>query len=122
MPRTRSLAWSELKIGVLTIVAVGIAAFSIFMLTQGRGFFWQRYSLKTRFDNVAGLKSGSPVRVAGVEVGTVTSVSDFVGDQVDVVLEVNKSMRPRITSGSTASLGSVSLLGESAVDVSPSTK
>ena len=26
MPRTRSLAWSELKIGVLTIVALVIAA------------------------------------------------------------------------------------------------
>ena len=90
MPRTRSLAWSELKIGVLTIVAVVIAATTIFMLTGGRGFFWQRYNLKTRFDNVAGLKSGSPVRVAGVEVGIVTSVDDFVGEQVDVAdLEVH---------------------------------
>ena len=80
MPRTRSLAWSELKIGVVTILAVTIAAVTIFMLTGGRGFFWQRYNLKTRFENVAGLKSGSPVRVAGVEVGTVTSVDDFVGD------------------------------------------
>jgi phospholipid/cholesterol/gamma-HCH transport system substrate-binding protein len=122
MPRTRSLAWSELKIGVLTIVAVTIAAVTIFMLTGGRGFFWQRYNLKSRFDNVAGLKAGSPVRVAGVEVGTVTSVDDFVGEQIDVVLEVNKSMRDRITSGSTAYLGSVSLLGESAVDITPSTK
>lgn len=122
MPRTRSLAWSELKIGVLTILAIAIAAVTIFMLTGGRGFFWQRYNLKTRFDNVAGLKSGSPVRIAGVEVGTVTSVDDFVGEQVDVTLEVNKSMRERITSGSTAYLGSVSLLGESAVDITPSTK
>jgi phospholipid/cholesterol/gamma-HCH transport system substrate-binding protein len=121
MPRTRSLAWSELKIGVLTIAAVVIAALTIFLLTGGRGFFWQRYDLKTRLDNVAGLKSGSPVRVAGVEVGSVTSVDTFVGDQVDVVLEVNKSMRERITSGSTAYLGSVSLLGESAVDITPST-
>ena len=48
MPRTRSLAWSELKIGVLTIVAVVIAALTIFMLTGDRGFPWQRYSLKTR--------------------------------------------------------------------------
>ena len=122
MPRTRSLAWSELKIGVVTILAVAIASITIFMLTGARGFFWQRYHLKTRFDNVAGLKSGSPVRVAGVEVGTVTSVDDFVGEQVDVALEVNKSMRQRITSGSVASLGSVSLLGESAVDITPSTK
>lgn len=122
MPRTRSLAWSELKIGVLTILAITIAAVTVFMLTGGRGFFWQRYNLKTRFDNVAGLKSGSPVRVAGVEVGTVTGVDDFVGEQIDVKMEVNKSMRQRITSGSTASLGSVSLLGESAVDITPSTK
>ena len=122
MPRTRSLAWSELKIGVTTILAVAIASATIFMLTGGRGFFWQRYNLKTRFENVAGLKSGSPVRVAGVEVGTVTSVDDFVGEQVDVSFEVNKSMRQRITTGSTAYLGSVSLLGESAVDITPSTK
>ena len=48
MPRTRSLAWSELKIGVLTIFALVIVAVTIFMLTGGKGFFWQRYSLKTR--------------------------------------------------------------------------
>ena len=65
MPRTRSLAWSELKIGVLTVLAIAIAAVAIFMLTGGRGFFWQRYNLKTRFGNVAGLKSGSPVRSHG---------------------------------------------------------
>src|SRR5216683_7730067 len=121
MPRTRSLAWSELKIGVLTIIAVSIAAFSIFMLTQGRGFFWQRYKLKTRFDNVAGLKSGSPVRVAGVEVGQVTAV-DFAGEQVDVTMEINKDQRQRVTDSSMARLGSVSLLGESAVDITASTR
>jgi phospholipid/cholesterol/gamma-HCH transport system substrate-binding protein len=120
MPRTRSLAWSELKIGIVTIVAVGIAAVTIIMLTGGRGFFWQRYKLKTRFDNVAGLKGGSPVRVAGVEVGTVTDVA-LAGDKVDVSFEVNKEQRPRITDKSVAKLGSVSLLGESAVDITPST-
>jgi phospholipid/cholesterol/gamma-HCH transport system substrate-binding protein len=121
MPRTRSLAWSELKIGVLTIIAIVITSLTIFLLTGGRGFFWQRYNLKTRFTNVAGLKSGSPVRVAGVEVGTVKEV-ELIGEQVDVTLEINKTMRERITTNSTAYLGSVSLLGESAVDITPSTK
>jgi phospholipid/cholesterol/gamma-HCH transport system substrate-binding protein len=120
MPRTRSLAWSELRIGVLTIVAIVIAVSTIFLLTGSRGFFWQRHNLKTRFPNVAGLKAGSPVRLAGVEVGTVTGVDDFVGEQIDVTFEVNQSVRERITTGSTATLGSVSLLGESAVDISPS--
>ncbi|HEY7287336.1 MAG TPA: MlaD family protein, partial [Vicinamibacterales bacterium] len=117
MPRTRSLAWSELKIGVLTIAAVIITAVLIFSLTGSKGFSWQRYTLKARFPNVAGLASGSPVRVSGVEIGTVKGV-EFAGEQVDVIFEVRTTMRPRITDKSQAVLGSVSLLGESAVDIS----
>jgi phospholipid/cholesterol/gamma-HCH transport system substrate-binding protein len=67
---------------------------------------------------VAGLASGSPVRLAGVDVGEVTGVQ-LAGDQVDVVFEVNKIYRDRITTASVAKLGSVSLLGESAVDITP---
>ena len=61
MPRTRSLAWSELKIGLLTMTALVIAAVLVFTLTGAKGWFWQRYTLKTRFPNVAGLAAGSPV-------------------------------------------------------------
>jgi phospholipid/cholesterol/gamma-HCH transport system substrate-binding protein len=118
MPRTRSLGWSELKIGGLTIVAIAIAAVLVFSLTGTKGFSWQRYSLKTTFPNVAGLAPGSPVRVAGVEVGSVTAI-DFAGEQVDVTFTIKKELRDRITQKSIARLGSVSLLGESAVDITP---
>ena len=121
MPRTRSLAWSELKLGVVTIVAVFIAGLMVFMLTGDKGFWWQRYSLKTRFADIAGLKSGSPVRIAGKEVGLVTKM-EFIGEQVDVTFQVNKDMRERITSTSMSKLGSISLLGESSVDITPSIK
>jgi phospholipid/cholesterol/gamma-HCH transport system substrate-binding protein len=107
-----------LKIGVLTITALVITAVLIFSLTGSKGFFWQRYPLKTRFANAAGLNAGSPVRLAGVEVGTVTAV-EFAGDQVDVVFEVKKEVQNRITDHSVARLGSVSLLGESAIDLTP---
>ena len=120
MPRTRSLAWAELKIGLLTIVAIVITALLIFSLTGTRGFFWQRYYLKTRLPNAAGLVPGSPVRVAGVQVGSVKGY-EFAGDQIDVSFQVNKAYRDKITTGSTAFLGSVSLLGEGAVDITPST-
>jgi phospholipid/cholesterol/gamma-HCH transport system substrate-binding protein len=119
MPRTRSLAWSELKLGVLSIVALVIFAVTVLLVMGGKGFFWQRYSLKTRFTSVPGLKTGSPVRVAGKEVGSVDAV-EFAGDQIDVTFQVNKEVRPRITTSSVATLGSVSLLGEAAVDITPS--
>ena len=73
MPRTRSLAWAQLKIGIVSIVALALAIIMIFLVSGEGGMFWQRYSLKTVFDNIAGLKEGAPVRVAGAEVGSVTA-------------------------------------------------
>jgi len=82
------------------------------------GFAWQRYSLKTTFENVQGLKSGAIVRVAGVEVGKVTDV-DLKGSGVEVDLSIKKDNQSRITTDSRASIGSMSLLGEPLIDVSP---
>jgi phospholipid/cholesterol/gamma-HCH transport system substrate-binding protein len=121
MPRTRSLAWSELKIGLVSIFAIVVAAAVIFMVSGEGGFFWQRYSVKSVFLDIQGLKTGAPVRVAGVEVGSVTAMQ-FVGDKVEVTMEVGKDQQPRITDQSTASLGSVSLLGEAAVDITPNSQ
>jgi phospholipid/cholesterol/gamma-HCH transport system substrate-binding protein len=121
MPRTRSLAWSELKIGIVAVVAIALASTMIFLLSGDTGFAWQRYSVKAIFDNIAGLKEGAPVRVAGVEVGSVSEIA-FVGDRVEVTMEVTDENRERITTGSRAMLGSVSLLGEAAVDITPSSQ
>jgi phospholipid/cholesterol/gamma-HCH transport system substrate-binding protein len=120
MPRTQSLAWAELKIGLVSVVALALAGMLIFLLTGEGGFSWQRYSLKAVFANVSGLNEGSPVRVAGVEVGSVTGI-DIVGDRVEVTFAISERMQPRVTTASTAALGSVSLLGESAVDITPAT-
>ena len=92
MPRTRSLAWSELKIGLLAVIAIVLAAVLIFLVGGQEGFFWQRYHLKTRFANVQGLKSGAVVRVAGVEVGKVTDVA-FAGAEVEVTMQVSDAMQ-----------------------------
>ena len=119
MPRTRSLAWSELKIGLLAVVAMVLTAMIIIAVGGQTGFAWERYELKTTFDNVQGLKSGAIVRVAGVEVGKVTDV-DFAGAAVQVTLSVRKDMRSRITTDSRASIGSLSLLGEPVIDITPS--
>lgn len=121
MPRTRSLAWAELKIGLITIFAIVMTLVLVFMLSGEGGFAWERYSIKTVFTNIAGLKPGAPVRVAGVEVGSVTDTS-FVGDRVEVAMEVNEEYRHLITTESIASLGAVSVLGEAAVDITAETR
>jgi len=120
MPRTRSLAWSELKIGIVAVVAIVLAVLLIVSVGGAAGFSWQRYELKTRFPDVKGLKSGAVVRVAGVEVGKVTEVA-LSGAEVEVLLEVKKGNEQRITTESRAVIGSLSLLGEPVIDISPAT-
>jgi phospholipid/cholesterol/gamma-HCH transport system substrate-binding protein len=119
MPRTRSLAWSELKIGVMAVAALALTALLIIAVGGASGFTWERYSLKTGFENVQGLKSGAIVRIAGVEVGKVTKVQ-LAGAGVDVQLSIKKENQSRVTTESRASIGSMSLLGEPLIDVSPS--
>lgn len=118
MPRTRSLAWSELKLGIIGIVAVLLVGAAVIAIGGEGGYWWQRYPLKTRFDDVQGLKPGAVVRLSGKEIGLVTDV-EFAGTQVEVGLEVLADVRPLITSESIAEIGSLSLLGEPILDVTP---
>ena len=121
MPRTRSLAWSELKIGIVAVVAIAMAVMFVIAVGGQGGFSWQQYELVTKFADVKGLKSGAVVRVAGVEVGKVDEVK-LSGSEVEVRLKVNEENKSRITDQSRASIGSLSLLGEPVIDISPSTQ
>ena len=120
MPRTRSLKWSELKIGIMAVAALLIAAVLIVTLGAESGFFWQRYNLKVKFANAGGVQEGSSVRLGGVAVGAVTEMR-FVGSEVEMDLELRKEMQDKVRTTSRASIGSVSLLGEGAVDITAST-
>ena len=116
MPRTRSLAWAELKFGLIAVFALVMAGMLIFAVGGSGGFFWQNYPLKVKFDNVAGLMEGSPVRVAGVEVGAISHV-ELLPTGVEVWFNIKDDMKPLVTDKSTATIGSISLLGEGAVDI-----
>jgi phospholipid/cholesterol/gamma-HCH transport system substrate-binding protein len=116
MPRTRSIAWAQLKVGVLGIVAVLLVIVVIFAVGGEGGFWWQRYPLKASFADVKGLKPGAVVRLSGKEVGSVRSV-EFVGTQVEVGFELLKDVRPLVTNRSSATIGSLSMLGEPIIDL-----
>jgi phospholipid/cholesterol/gamma-HCH transport system substrate-binding protein len=121
MPRTRSLAWSELKIGIVAVIAISMAVMFVIAVGGQGGFSWEQYELITKFPDVKGLKSGAVVRVAGVEVGKVDEVK-LTGSEVEVRLKVNEENKPRITENSRATIGSLSLLGEPVIDILPSTQ
>jgi phospholipid/cholesterol/gamma-HCH transport system substrate-binding protein len=118
MPRTRSIGWAQLKIGIIAIVAIVLAGALILAVGGQGGFPWERYPLKARFSDVQGMKTGAVVRIAGKDVGKVTGV-EFAESQIEVTLEVSQDVRHLITDQSMASMGTLSLLGEPLIAISP---
>jgi phospholipid/cholesterol/gamma-HCH transport system substrate-binding protein len=117
MPRTRSLAFSELKIGIIGVSSIVLATVLIIAVGGQAGCFWQQFHVRTKFANVQGMKPGAVVRVSGKDVGKVTKVA-FSGELVEVDIALNEDVLPLVTANSKASLGSLSLLGEPIVEIS----
>ena len=117
MPRTRSLAFSDLKIGIIGVSSIVLATLLIIAVGGQAGCFWQQFHVRTKFANVQGMKPGAIVRVSGKDVGKVTSV-EFSGELIDVGIVLNEDVKRLVTANSKASLGSLSLLGEPIVEIS----
>jgi phospholipid/cholesterol/gamma-HCH transport system substrate-binding protein len=122
MNRAKALTWTELRVGVVTIVSLVVLAITIVYVGSGGGSPWARkYELKALMSDINGLKPGAPVRVGGLEVGTVKHVDfDRKGGMVEVTMKLDRRVQPRVTTKSEANLGSLGLLGEKAVDITAS--
>ena len=75
-----------------------------------------RYTLTARFERGIGLYPGSPVRVIGINVGTVTDVEP-TGDQVEVTMAIDEGRK--IPTDATATIVPLSLLGERYIQIGP---
>jgi len=120
---SKALTWAELRVGLLVIVSVVALAFAILYIGGAGSPFATKYNLRAQMTDVNGLKPGAPVRVGGVTVGSVIGV-DFAGEGsgglVEVVMRLERRVSSRVTTDSQATLGSLGLLGEKAVDISVS--
>lgn len=122
MAKRGELSWTQLRVGLLVMVALMIFMVAIFYIT-GRGkLLAGKYTLVTYLPEAQGLKEGAPVRLAGVEVGNVDRVqlSPYRGDtarSVAITMRVLKSYQQDIRADSKASLITEGLLGERMVDI-----
>jgi phospholipid/cholesterol/gamma-HCH transport system substrate-binding protein len=120
MDRSKALSWTELRVGLVVIVSLVVLSFTILYMGSGAGAPWSpRFDVRALMRDVNGLKPGAPVRLGGVEVGSVTHL-DFApgaGGLVEVTMRLDRRIQERVTTSSQAALGSLGLLGEKAVDL-----
>ncbi len=109
---------SELRVGVFVLIAVVIATMLIFVIGSQRNLFQSKTTYHAVFHDVAGLRPGSPIMIAGVNVGTVRKVSIGDDSRIHVDVDVVDKAGKLIRHGSVASIGNKGLLGDKEVDIS----
>ncbi len=121
MPSQQEVQWSQLKVGVLIIVALSALMALIFLMSGNTGgFFTGKIMLHSYFENSAGLKVGAPVNLDGVTIGNVKEIRIVAQPKltpVEVMMSVSKKFASRLRSDSKASLSTVGVLGDTVVDI-----
>lgn len=121
MPGQQEVRWSQLKVGVLIIVALCALIALIFLMSNSSGGFWSGHlMLRSYFENSAGLKVGAPVTLEGVTVGNVSGiriVPERKPTPVEVTMRVNKKYQAGIREDSKTSLTTQGVLGDTLVDI-----
>jgi phospholipid/cholesterol/gamma-HCH transport system substrate-binding protein len=112
---------NELRAGIFVAIGVVIFTVAIFLLGQKSALFTRNTELFVAFRDISGLAVGAPVRLSGLEVGTVSAIAlsqDLHEKKTRVRLLVQTRYLSRIRADSEALIDSAGLLGDKVVNIS----
>lgn len=119
MKRTGDVKWGALKLGIVSLVAIGLLIWA--SLTGGGGSLLRpKHTVRTWFPTLSGLVAGSPVWINGVEVGQVSGLSldKLVSEgRIEVAMGIDRRYWNLLRQDSKARLGTVGLLGDKYVEI-----
>lgn len=114
----------EVLVGGFVLTGVFLTALVIMMIGNERRAFDSKVSFKASFKDVQGLKPGAPVRLSGIDIGTVTNVGhgkDPNDDKLYVQVEIVRSEATRVREDSAARIANKGLLGDKMLEITPGT-
>lgn len=120
LPGGSMVSAREVKVGIFVILGLLFVGLVVFLIGDERQVFSSKVSFRAIFDDVEGLKTGSSVRMGGIDVGTVESVG-YAEDSSDVLLHVKfsvvKSQARRIRKDSKVKIESKGFLGDKMISI-----
>src|SRR5262252_8999973 len=126
MAQRRSLAWTELRVGILVIASFALLALAIFYISGQSGFFVPKYTITAYFQNANNLRNGAEVSLEGVTIGNIESVriskEPDPNKAVEATMRLDARYRNIIRSDSKVSISTIGLLGDSKVDITRGTE
>ena len=110
----------EVKVGIFVVIGLLFVGLVVFLIGDERQIFSSKVSFRAIFDDVEGLKTGSSVRMGGIDVGSVESLG-YAEDSRDVRLHVKfsvvKSQARRIRTDSKVKIESKGFLGDKMISI-----
>lgn len=107
----------EFRVGLFVVAAIGVATFMVFHFGEWKNELAAGSHVTVRFEDAGGIHIASPVRMSGIQIGTVRDIRlDDANGGVLVLIGVRPEYQ--IRTGSRARIVS-SLLGDAAVEFSP---
>ena len=124
MPSRKEIQWSQLKVGAVVLVSMGVLIGLIFLMSGSTGgLFASKLTLRSYFTNASGVKNGAPVTLEGVTIGNVIRirvVSERNPTPVEVTMRVGQEYLRDLHVNSTTSIAQAGVLGDSYVDIDSS--
>jgi phospholipid/cholesterol/gamma-HCH transport system substrate-binding protein len=111
----------ETIVGIFVVASLVALLIMVLIVARQEGLFQQYVEYKAMFKNVAGLKPGSEVHLAGVTVGNVRDITISPEGNTEVTFHVIKKYADRVRVDSQASIGFMGLLGDKSLDLSAGT-
>ena len=107
------------RVGLFVILSVLLFMVGFYLIGNNQNMFGKRFLISTTFHSVNGLKKGNVVRFNGIDVGSISEI-DFLNDStLQVIMRIEKKVKPFIKKDATASIGSEGLVGNMLVNISP---
>ncbi|MCC6537672.1 MAG: MCE family protein [Bryobacterales bacterium] len=121
MPSPQKVAWAQLRVGVVAVVAMILLAILVFLLTGKTSFFEKKVRIYTFLSDSAAMAEGAEVRLNGIQIGKVIKV-DMSGSKdlrkaIRVDMEVDEGRLKQITTDSTAAIGAANVLGSKYINI-----
>jgi len=107
---------TQLIVGVFAALGIGAMGFLSLRLGKIELFTPPSYQIYANFDNVAGLKDGADIEIAGVEVGKVIGIS-LAQERARVTMRLNLGVK--IDEDAIAAVRTRGIIGDKYIAISP---
>lgn len=110
---------NNIRLGIFIIIGLALFVLLVYYIGSRKNAFTSTTTVHSTFNNVNGLKVGSNVRFAGINVGTVKGIQIISDSTVRVTLTIESSASQFVKKNSPVAISTEGLIGSKIVNILP---